>query len=77
MKRSKIETQKYVLQTIGYKGATPQDVFCFTATDDEAAASKVRGWCRYQGMQYPNDATFVQATAKHDGYEIHNEWMSH
>lgn len=78
MKRnSKKQSKTYVLQTIGYRGATPQDIFAFTAEDEKAAESKVRGWCRYQGMQYPNDAVFTPATEKHALYEIHDEWMNH
>lgn len=67
----------YVLQTIGYRGATPQDVFAFTAADDKDAEIKMRGWCRRHGMQYPNDAVFTPATEKHALYEIHDEWVNY
>jgi len=67
----------YVLQTIGYRGATPQDAFLFTAANDTEAARKVGSWCRYHGMQYPADAVFAPATEKHALYEIHNDWVNH
>jgi hypothetical protein len=67
----------YALQTIGYKGATPQTQFTFTAANDDEAKDKAIGWAHYQGMVYREDVNVTPATGNELQWETHNEWMNH
>jgi len=79
MKRSKVVVQQtvYALQTIGYKGATPQTQFTFTAANEAEAKDKAIGWAHYQGLCYREDVNIEVATGDALNWETHNEWMNH
>lgn len=78
MKRNKKVTKPqmvFSLNNIGYKGATPQFSFAFTASDEKEAQSKGNAWVRYHGM-LPEDISVTVAT-EDEAQLIRNEYMSY